>query len=56
MHRVSGRNLNLQISRLTPSGIQVRNDDLLDNGMIEGHISLADKAFFEAKTHKPQDD
>ncbi|WP_269524949.1 sodium:solute symporter family protein [Coraliomargarita parva] len=33
-----------------------RVDDPLDNGMVEGHVSLVDKKAFEERTHEPQDD
>ncbi|WP_269522558.1 hypothetical protein [Coraliomargarita parva] len=36
--------------------LAARIDDPLDNGMVEGHVSLVDKKAFEARTHKPQDD
>jgi Na+/proline symporter len=37
--------------------LAARTDDPLDNGMVEGHISLADKAIFDAKGYndKPKD-
>lgn len=33
-----------------------RVDNPLDDGRVVGHVSLADKAIFEEKTHTPQDD
>ncbi|WP_269522287.1 sodium:solute symporter family protein [Coraliomargarita parva] len=33
-----------------------RIDDPLDNGMVEGHVSLVDKKAFEERTHESQND
>lgn len=30
--------------------LAARKDDPLDNGMVEGHVSLVEKAIFEART------
>lgn len=36
--------------------LKARVDNPLDNGVVEGHVSLADKKVFEAKTHQRQED
>ena len=36
--------------------LAARSDNPLDNGMVEGHVSLVDKAVFEQRTHEKQDD
>ncbi len=36
--------------------LAARSDDPLDNGMVEGHVSLVDKEAFKARTNKDQDD
>jgi len=36
--------------------LSTRSDDPLDNGVVEGHVSLVDKAVFEARTGRKQDD
>ena len=36
--------------------LAARTDDPLDNGMVEGHVSLVDKAAFKAHSHEKQND
>jgi solute:Na+ symporter, SSS family len=36
--------------------LAARTNDPLDNGRVEGHVSLVDKAKFEARTGEKQDD
>ncbi len=37
------------------ASLDARSDDPIDNGMVEGHVSLVDKAAFEERTYKPHD-
>jgi hypothetical protein len=36
--------------------LALRVDNPLDDGRVEGHVSVADKAMFEERTHEKQDD
>lgn len=36
--------------------LAARTDNPLDNGVVEGHVAIVDKAAFEERTHKKQDD
>ena len=36
--------------------LESRVDNPLDNGRVDGHVSVVDKALFEEKTHEKQDD
>ncbi len=36
--------------------LAARSDNPLDNGVVEGHVSIVDKAKFEARTGQKQDD